>query len=154
MSKEKELKRTTRCRCFAVLGVDILVDSKLKPWLLEINHLPSFATESDLDYSIKSRLISQTLDLIPIVPMAQGKKLFGTEDFDGLWADRKRQGDERLNEFEKIYPIAEQFDPSAESPVRPCCPSTLLGGASPAPVVFSSPAKSSSRIIHTTDEVE
>jgi len=40
-----------------VLGFDILLDSQLKPWLLEVNHTPSFQTDSNLDYKIKYNLI-------------------------------------------------------------------------------------------------
>mmetsp|Transcript_21574 Transcript_21574/g.3525 ORF Transcript_21574/g.3525 Transcript_21574/m.3525 type:complete len:94 (-) Transcript_21574:306-587(-) len=39
--------------CFEILGFDVLIDSKLKPWLLEVNHSPSFSTESPLDRRIK-----------------------------------------------------------------------------------------------------
>jgi D-alanine-D-alanine ligase-like ATP-grasp enzyme len=27
-------------RCFEVLGYDIMIDSLLNPWLIEVNHLP------------------------------------------------------------------------------------------------------------------
>ena len=37
--------------CFHVLGVDILIDENLKPWLLEINANPSFNIEHDLEIS-------------------------------------------------------------------------------------------------------
>lgn len=50
--------------CFEVLGFDILVDAQLKPWLIEVNHLPSFKTDSDLDQDVKTRLIRQTFDLL------------------------------------------------------------------------------------------
>lgn len=39
--------------CFEILGFDILIDRKLKPWLLEVNHSPSFSTDSPLDRRIK-----------------------------------------------------------------------------------------------------
>ena len=42
--------------CFELLGFDVILDSELTPWLLEVNHAPSFATDSPLDYEIKSKL--------------------------------------------------------------------------------------------------
>lgn len=62
--------KSSRCRvvegsrCFEVLGVDIIIDHALKPWLVEVNHLPSFATDSPLDLDIKSRVIEQTISTI------------------------------------------------------------------------------------------
>lgn len=51
---------------FSILGMDVLVDESLKPWLLEVNHLPSFGCDSPLDWNIKERLISQTFDILNI----------------------------------------------------------------------------------------
>ena len=42
---------------FQILGLDIMIDSKLKPWLIEVNHLSSFGTDSPLDKKIKFDLI-------------------------------------------------------------------------------------------------
>ncbi|KAG5505903.1 hypothetical protein JIQ42_06697 [Leishmania sp. Namibia] len=50
--------------CFEVLGFDILIDNKMKPWLIEVNHTPSFATETPLDFDIKSKLISEVWSII------------------------------------------------------------------------------------------
>lgn len=35
--------------CFQLLGFDIIIDQDLRPYLLEVNQMPSFATDSPLD---------------------------------------------------------------------------------------------------------
>ena len=55
---------THRNNCFEIFGYDILIDSDLKPWLLEVNLSPSLATDSPLDMTIKANLIADTLNLI------------------------------------------------------------------------------------------
>jgi tubulin polyglutamylase TTLL6/13 len=50
--------------CFEILGFDILIDEKLKPWLIEINHTPSFATDTPLDFKIKKDLIADTIQIL------------------------------------------------------------------------------------------
>uniref|UniRef100_A0A8W7PSZ5 Tubulin--tyrosine ligase-like protein 9 n=1 Tax=Anopheles coluzzii TaxID=1518534 RepID=A0A8W7PSZ5_ANOCL len=46
--------------CFEVLGFDILIDHKLKPYVLEVNHSPSFHTDEAIDKEIKEALITDT----------------------------------------------------------------------------------------------
>ena len=48
--------------------MDIIIDHALKPWLVEVNHLPSFATDSPLDQNIKSRVIEQTISIVKAKP--------------------------------------------------------------------------------------
>ncbi|XP_032135793.1 tubulin polyglutamylase TTLL6 [Sapajus apella] len=55
---------TLNSACFEILGFDILLDRKLKPWLLEVNHSPSFSTDSWLDKEVKDGLLYDTLVLI------------------------------------------------------------------------------------------
>ncbi|XP_069078760.1 tubulin polyglutamylase TTLL13 isoform X1 [Pleurodeles waltl] len=50
--------------CFEILGFDILLDRKAKPWLLEVNHSPSFTTDSLMDREVKDSLLYDTLNLI------------------------------------------------------------------------------------------
>ena len=57
---------THRTNCFEVFGFDILVDSDLKPWLLEVNLSPSLATDSPLDMMIKSTLLSDVFNLVGV----------------------------------------------------------------------------------------
>ncbi|CAK6442426.1 unnamed protein product [Pipistrellus nathusii] len=51
------------CACFEILGFDILLDHKLKPWLLEVNHSPSFTTDSRLDREVKDALLLDAMIL-------------------------------------------------------------------------------------------
>jgi tubulin polyglutamylase TTLL6/13 len=46
------------------LGIDILIDAALKPWLIEVNHLSSFGTDSPLDKKIKYDLIYDTFNML------------------------------------------------------------------------------------------
>lgn len=52
--------------CFQILGFDILLDSRLHPHLLEVNHTPSFSTDSPLDYQIKKSVIKDCLNMIGV----------------------------------------------------------------------------------------
>lgn len=64
-------------RCFEILGIDVMLDAKRKPYLIEINHLPSFTTDSPLDLDIKRRLVEQTLELTCGSVGAKDAKLYG-----------------------------------------------------------------------------
>lgn len=52
--------------CFHILGLDIMLDSKGEPILLEVNHTPSFTTDTPLDHKIKFNLIKDTLTIMNI----------------------------------------------------------------------------------------
>jgi len=52
--------------CFEILGFDVLIDKKMKPYVLEVNHSPSFTTDSKLDREIKDALIYDTIMLLNI----------------------------------------------------------------------------------------
>lgn len=57
--------------CFELLGFDIILDKNLKPWLLEVNSAPSFATDSPLDYEIKRGLF---VDMFKILGLTLDRK--------------------------------------------------------------------------------
>lgn len=50
--------------CFEILGFDILLDRKMRPIVLEVNHSPSFTTDSQLDRELKDNLVLDTLGLL------------------------------------------------------------------------------------------
>ena len=58
-----------RHNCFELLGFDVLLDSSLKPWLLEVNLSPSLACESALDLKIKGDMLADLFNMVGIVPL-------------------------------------------------------------------------------------
>jgi tubulin polyglutamylase TTLL4 len=50
--------------CFELFGFDIIMDDQLKPWLLEVNVLPSLSSSSPMDKYIKSLLLSDCYYLV------------------------------------------------------------------------------------------
>lgn len=75
------------CRCFELLGIDVMLDAKMKPYLIEVNHLPSFTCDSPLDEDIKQRLVKQTLDLTCGSLSSKDKKMY-----EQLVRERKEVG--------------------------------------------------------------
>lgn len=57
--------------CFELLGFDIMMNADMRPILLEVNHAPSFATESPLDYEIKKDLF---VDMFGILGLSVDRK--------------------------------------------------------------------------------
>ncbi|XP_036397393.1 tubulin polyglutamylase TTLL5 [Megalops cyprinoides] len=56
-----------RSNCFELYGFDVLIDSNLKPWLLEVNLSPSLACDAPLDLKIKASMISDMFSLVGFV---------------------------------------------------------------------------------------
>jgi tubulin polyglutamylase TTLL6/13 len=52
--------------CFQILGFDIMIDKYFKPWLLEVNQSPSFATDSPLDYDVKKSVLQDAFKLLNV----------------------------------------------------------------------------------------
>jgi len=53
--------------CFEILGFDIMFDAtekKIRPVLLEVNHSPSFSTDSPLDEKVKGEIIRDAVRML------------------------------------------------------------------------------------------
>jgi len=57
-----------RSSCFEIYGFDVLMDSAMKAWLLEVNICPSLSSGSPLDKRIKTKLVADSLTLAGIRP--------------------------------------------------------------------------------------
>ena len=79
-----------RNSCFEVYGFDVIVDSKLRPWLLEVNVAPSLSSSSPYDKQVKTMLLCDTLHLV-------GFQLFDRKKFED---EKKKETRSRLLGFE------------------------------------------------------
>jgi tubulin polyglutamylase TTLL5 len=82
-----------RNNCFEIFGYDIILDSELKPWLLEVNLSPSLACDSPLDISIKANLLADTFNMISVRRFDRRK-----ESLNKL-KNRSKIGTLKLNNF-------------------------------------------------------
>jgi tubulin polyglutamylase TTLL9 len=79
--------------CFELYGYDIMIDSNLKPWIIEVNASPSLTASSKSDYDMKCKILE---DMLHIVDMEgrltnKEKRLGG---FDLMWNDGPVHSDE------------------------------------------------------------
>lgn len=65
--------------CFELLGFDVILNDELKPILLEVNHAPSFATDSPLDYEIKKQLFVDMFQMLGLSIERKKAKLQGMQ---------------------------------------------------------------------------
>ncbi|XP_072343625.1 uncharacterized protein [Scyliorhinus torazame] len=121
--------------CFEILGFDILLDQTLKPWLLEVNHSPSFTTDSKLDQEVKDNLLNDTFCMINLGACDRRKVLEeerrrtnerllhiykSREDRadeiktnQAAWVEQmEKYEDENIGNFRRIYPFtgSEKYD--------------------------------------------
>ena len=55
--------------CFELFGFDVLIDSELEPWLLEVNLTPALSCDSPLDQKIKANCVANLLSLAGIMTL-------------------------------------------------------------------------------------
>ncbi|XP_063866621.1 tubulin monoglutamylase TTLL4-like isoform X2 [Scylla paramamosain] len=54
----------SRYSCHELFGFDVIIDERLRPWLLEVNISPSLHSASPLDHSVKGPLIADLLNMV------------------------------------------------------------------------------------------
>lgn len=50
--------------CFEVLGFDVIIKNNYKAYVLEVNHAPSFNSDTPYDFKVKSALLKNVFDII------------------------------------------------------------------------------------------
>lgn len=67
---------TNSSNCFELFGFDILVDEKMKPWLLEVNFSPALGNDCTQDELVKRPLLNDILEILNFseVDLKRGRK--------------------------------------------------------------------------------
>jgi len=60
--------------CFELLGYDIFIDEWGKPILLEINHLPSLNSDTEIDWEVKDPLLYDSFKLLNLSKQTKARK--------------------------------------------------------------------------------
>ncbi|XP_065085809.1 tubulin monoglutamylase TTLL4 isoform X2 [Ochlerotatus camptorhynchus] len=79
-----KLNVASRYNCYELFGIDVLLDSELVPWLLEVNISPSLHSASTLDAHVKGPLVKALLNTVmyqvpPRIPMAEQKEILAEQ---------------------------------------------------------------------------
>ncbi|KAK1932364.1 putative tubulin polyglutamylase TTLL9 [Phytophthora citrophthora] len=72
--------------CFELYGYDVLIDSALKPWLVEVNASPSLTGDTEADYALKANVVQDTLNVVDVERRREGNELH-VGGFDLIWSN-------------------------------------------------------------------
>ncbi|CAF5042093.1 unnamed protein product, partial [Rotaria sp. Silwood1] len=95
---------TSESVCFELLGFDILIDKKLKPWILEVNRCPSFDVNRQIEFDIKIKLLYETFDLLRFRSSDRKKSIDieKTEAQRRLYSNIGKDTNDQTNELNKM----------------------------------------------------
>ena len=109
--------KLTSCNLFELYGLDIILDNQLNPWLLECNINPSLNCDTDVDVKIKSKLITDILNIIGLVPFTHDKREKPLDKDNYYISTIEEAVTESLCEFarptggfERIFPLQENIE--------------------------------------------
>ena len=109
--------KLTSCNLFELYGLDILLDNSFTPWLLECNINPSLNCDMDVDVKVKSKLITDIINIIGLVPFTHDKREKPLDKDNYYMSSIEEAITESLCEFERptggferIFPLKENIE--------------------------------------------
>ncbi|OQR90669.1 tubulin-tyrosine ligase family [Achlya hypogyna] len=105
--------------CFELYGYDVLIDSQLKPWLLEVNASPSLTGDTEQDYNLKWNLIKHTMEVIDMEKRRSGTELH-VGGFDLIWDNgpvKNAHPDGYLSYLGCVFPMEDHPPRSKSQPL-------------------------------------
>lgn len=101
--------------CFEILGLDIIIDSKGRPYLLEVNHTPSFSTDTPLDHELKSTVIEDSIKLMNVT--AEAREILQKKKKE-KWEVRMKTGKREKLTLEQKQAIKEECQKEREEHIK------------------------------------
>lgn len=97
----------SKYNCFELFGIDVILNSELIPWLLEVNISPSLHSASPLDLHVKGPLVQALLNTAmfqvpPRIPLAKQQEIIAELGLDGLLCHDKRIFTTSLSKGDKL----------------------------------------------------
>ncbi|XP_035917353.1 tubulin polyglutamylase TTLL4 isoform X2 [Anopheles stephensi] len=97
----------SKYNCYELFGIDVLLDSELVPWLLEVNISPSLHSASSLDLCVKGPLVKALFNTVmyqvpPRIPMAEQKEILKEQGLEGPLCFDKRIYTTGLSKTERL----------------------------------------------------
>ncbi|VDQ00487.1 unnamed protein product [Trichobilharzia regenti] len=92
--------------CFEILGFDIMFSHRLKPYVLEVNHSPSFTTDSKLDKEIKEAVLWDAVQLAHFTAISK-KKHSIEKEIERYQALSEKYENSHMGNFRLIYPSSD-----------------------------------------------
>lgn len=91
--------------CFELFGFDILIDEKLKPWLLEVNFSPALGNDCNQDELVKKPLLNDILEALNFteVDVKRGKKEKENNDVRKKGLKGRDEGNGMVKAGKSIY---------------------------------------------------
>jgi tubulin polyglutamylase TTLL6/13 len=93
-----------KSRCFELLGFDIMIDKKARPWLLEVNSMPMLDIDTAFDRELKFAVITGIFKILGLTPGFR----------QAVLRRNKAETELRIN-GSTCLPIERIFDPELES---------------------------------------
>ena len=103
---------------YQIYGLDILIDSNYKPWIMELNYGPQLSNIDDIDLKIKSQAITDLFNIIGIVPFKKDLNDNNPLDEVTYYKDRVQEAvdnsicelERPRGDYELIFPLKENID--------------------------------------------
>lgn len=120
-------------------GFDVMLDEQLKPWLIEVNTLPSLESSSAFDYNVKSNVVTDILNLAQLQLYDRSSEVFSqfglAEEVikppaaDLLGGTHSGNSSKKNNkDIAVIHQVSELFDPKAKLPKSNAAAATSFVG--------------------------